>query len=80
MGPRPESELLAKGVGVAVAVLPFVDLSHRPLSSMCAQGVTEEVIHCLTHTDGIRVIARPSAPQPVEAPYDIPSLSQKIRS
>jgi TolB-like protein len=77
-GPSPGSELLAKGVGVPVAVLPFVDLSHRPLSSMCAQGVTEEVIHCLTHTDGIRVISRPSPPQPVEAPYDIPSLSQRF--
>ncbi len=77
-GPSPGSELLAKGVGVAVAVLPFVDLSHRPLSSMCAQGVTEEVIHTLTHTDGIRVISRPAPPQPVEAPYDIPSLSQRF--
>ena len=70
--------MLVKGVGVAVAVLPFVDLSNRPLSSLCAQGVTEELIHCLTHTDGIRVIARPSPPQPVEASYDIPSLSQKF--
>src|SRR3984957_10536979 len=77
-GPSPESELLTKGVGVAVAVLPFVDLSTQPLSSLCAQGVTEEVIHCLTHTDGIRVIARPSAPQSLAAPEDLPSLSQKF--
>ncbi len=70
--------MLTKGVGVAVAVLPFVDLSNRPLSSLCAQGVTEEVIHCLTHTDGIRVIARPSAPQSLAVPDDIPSLSQKF--
>jgi TolB-like protein/tetratricopeptide (TPR) repeat protein len=77
-GPSPESELLTKGVGVAVAVLPFVDLSNQPLSSLCAQGVTEEVIHCLTHTDGIRVIARPSAPQSLSAADDIPSLSQKF--
>jgi TolB-like protein len=77
-GPSPESELLTKGVGVAVAVLPFVDLSNRPLSSLCAQGVTEEVIHCLTHTDGIRVIARPSAPQSLAALDNIPALSQKF--
>jgi TolB-like protein len=77
-GPSPESGLLTKGVGVAVAVLPFVDLSNRPLSSLCAQGITEEVIHCLTHTDGIRVIARPSAPQSLATPDDIPSLSQKF--
>jgi TolB-like protein/tetratricopeptide (TPR) repeat protein len=72
-----ENDLLVPGVGVGVAVLPFVDLSNRPRSALCAQGVTEELIHSLTRTDGIRVIARPSAPQLVEAPQDIPSLSQK---
>ena len=73
-----DSELLVKGIGVAVAVLPFVDLSNRPLSSLCAQGVTEELIDGLAHADGVRVIARPTPPQPVEAPYDVPSLSQKF--
>jgi TolB-like protein len=74
----PENDLLVRGVGVAVAVLPFVDISHRPLSASCAQGVTEELIHSLSRAEGIRVIARPSAPQLVEAPQDIPSLSQKF--
>lgn len=73
-----EGDLLVKGIGVAVAVLPFVDLSNRPLSSLCAQGITEELIDGLAHADGIRVIARPSPPQPAEAPYDIPSMSQKF--
>jgi TolB-like protein len=75
--PPPESDLFVPGVGVGVAVLPFVDLSNRPRSAQCAQAVTEELIHRLTRTDGIRVIARPSAPQLVEAPQDIPSLSQR---
>jgi len=74
----PENDLLVQGVGVAVAVLPFVDISHRPLSALCAQGVTEELIHSLSRAEGIRVIARPSAPQLVEAPQDIPALSQKF--
>lgn len=72
-----EGELLVRGVGVGVAVLPFIDLSNRPRSALCAQGVTEELIHCLSRADGIRLIARPSAPQLVEAPQDIPTLSQK---
>src|SRR5271156_2514295 len=72
--PSPENDLLVKGTGVAVAVLPFVDLSNRPLSALCAQGVTEELIDELSHADGLRVIGRP--PQPVEASYDIPSLSR----
>jgi TolB-like protein len=74
----PENDLLVRGVGIAVAVLPFVDISHRPLSALCAQGLTEELIHNLSRAEGIRVIARPSTPQLVEAPQDIPSLSQKF--
>ncbi|MGB8539606.1 MAG: hypothetical protein WCD57_24490 [Acidobacteriaceae bacterium] len=74
----PESDLLVMGSGVAVAVLPFVDLSNRPLSALCAQAVTEELIDGLAHADGLRVIARPSPLQPVEAPYDVPSLSQRF--
>src|SRR3984885_14916285 len=62
-GVSEDSDLLVRGVGVGVAVLPFVDLSNRPRSTLCAQGVTEELIHSLTRTDGIRLIARPSAPQ-----------------
>ena len=77
-GSSPERDLLVKGVGVAVAVLPVVDLSNRPLSALCAQGITDELIHNLTRTDGIRVIALPSHSQLVEVPRDIPSLSQKF--
>ncbi|MGC2403285.1 MAG: hypothetical protein WA510_26080 [Acidobacteriaceae bacterium] len=73
-----ESDLLVKGAGVAVAVLPLVDLSHTPLSALCAQGVTEELIHSLGRADGIRLIARPPMANAVEAPYDIPSLSQRF--
>jgi TolB-like protein len=76
-GASEESDLLVRGVGVGVAVLPFIDLSNRPRSALCAQGLTDELIHSLSRADGIRVIARPSAPQLVEAPQDIPSLSQK---
>ena len=76
-GASEESDLLVRGVGVGVAVLPFIDLSNRPRSALCAQGLTDELIHSLSRADGIRVIARPSAPQLVDAPQDIPSLSQK---
>jgi TolB-like protein/tetratricopeptide (TPR) repeat protein len=71
--PSPQDDLVVKGVGVAVAVLPLIDLSNRPLSASCAQGVTEELIHNLTRADGVRVITRQSA----DLPEDIPELSQK---
>jgi TolB-like protein len=78
LGSSPQSDLLVKGDGVAVGVLPFVDLSNRPLSALCARDVTEELIHNLTRTDGIRVIARPSPPQLIEVPQDIPALSLRF--
>jgi TolB-like protein len=73
-----DDRLLIEGAGVAVAVLPFVDLSQRPLSARCAQGITDEITHGLTHTSGIRVIARASLSQFIAAPYDLPSLSEKL--
>jgi TolB-like protein/tetratricopeptide (TPR) repeat protein len=77
-GAALEEDLLTKGAGVAVAVLPFLDLSNRPLSASCAQGITDEVTHHLTRAEGIRVIARAFQPSSYGAPYDIPSLSQNF--
>lgn len=71
-------DLLVKGSGVPVAVLPFADLSNRPLSSLCAHGVTDEITHHLALTDGIRVVSSASVTQLIAGPYDIPSLSQKL--
>jgi TolB-like protein len=70
--------LLAKGAGVAVAVLPFLDLSNQPHSAHYARGITDEITHDLAHTDGIRVIAGASLPQGFDVPYDIPALSRKL--
>lgn len=75
---QSSGDLLIKGSGVPVAVLPFADLSNRPLSSLCAQGVTDEITHHLALTDGIRVVSSASVTQLIAAPYDIPSLSQKL--
>jgi TolB-like protein len=75
---QSSGDLLIKGSGVPVAVLPFADLSNRPLSSLCAQGVSDEITHHLALTDGIRVVSSASVTQLIAAPYDIPSLSQKL--
>jgi TolB-like protein/tetratricopeptide (TPR) repeat protein len=71
-------DLLVKGAGVAVAVLPFLDLSNRSFSAQCARGITDEITHNLTRADGIRVIARASLPEGVNTSQDIPALSQKL--
>src|SRR5579862_3772781 len=65
-------DLLIKGTGVPVAVLPFVDLSSQPLSSLCAKGITDEITHHLTLTDGLRVVSSAAITQVTAAPYDIP--------
>lgn len=77
-GAALDQNLLTEGAGVGVAVLPFLDLSNRPLSTSCAQGITDEVIHHLTRAEGIRVIARAFQPNSGDASYDIPSLSQNF--
>lgn len=71
-------DLLARGAGVPVAVLPFADLSNGPLSASFAQGITDEVIHHLTLTEGVRVVSGTSGPQAAVPQHDIPSLSQNL--
>lgn len=61
--------------GIRVAVLPFVDASSGNLSSACAPIITDELIHELVRTDGLRVIAASS----VNAqPRDISAIAQKL--
>jgi TolB-like protein len=68
-----QTELFVHGSGVAVAVIPFVDLSGQPLSAKYALGVTDELIHELMQCDGIRVISANSVAQ-----SEVPALAQKL--
>ena len=76
--PSPAEDFLAKGAGVPVAVLPFLDLSGGRLSRLCAQGLTDEIVHVLAATDGIRVIASASIAQLNEDAPDMPALAQRL--
>jgi TolB-like protein/tetratricopeptide (TPR) repeat protein len=73
-----ESAWLTKGAGVTVGVLPLLDLSGHPLSARCAQAVTDELIHHLTRTDGVRVIARATQQSLEDKLHDAPALSRKF--
>ena len=68
-------ELFGEGGGIRVAVLPFVDASCSNLSSGCAQIITDELIHELVRTDGLRVTAASSV---AAQPRDIPAIAQKL--
>jgi TolB-like protein len=67
--------LFTEGRGIRVAVLPFVDASGGNLSTACAQIITDELIHELVHTDGLRVTAASSV---VAQPRDIPAIARKL--
>jgi TolB-like protein len=71
-------ELFTGGRGIHVAVLPFVDASGSALSGVCAQLITDELIHELVRTDGFRVIAASSVAPLVAQALDVPSLARKL--
>lgn len=70
--------LLAEGDGVSLAVLPFTDLSGQPLSSACAQGLSDELIHALVRSEGINVVSATSVAKCSTMPRDIPSLAREL--
>lgn len=74
----PANELFIEGQGIAIAVLPFVDASRSELSAVCAQGITDELIHELMRTDGLRVTAASSVAQLLSQSLDVPALAQKL--
>lgn len=58
-----EHEIGSEGQGPpdsAVAVLPFEDLSPRGDQAYLADGLTEGLIHALTHVETLQVVARTS--------------------
>ena len=77
--PAPSGkEFLVDGAGVPVAVLQLIDLSGSRLSRLCAQGLTDEIIHVLAATDGIRVVASASVAQLSEEVRDMPALARRF--
>jgi len=68
-------ELFLEEPGIRVAVLPFVDASRGNLSSACAQIITDELIHELVRTDGLRVTA---ASLVAAQPRDIPAIARTL--
>jgi len=68
-------ELFLEGSGIRVAVLPFADASRGNLSTACAQIITDELIHELVRTDGLRVTA---ASLVAAQPRDIPEIARKL--
>ncbi len=66
------------GDGIRIAVLPFLDASGTASSGVCAQLITDDLIHELVRTDGIRVTAASSIAPLVAKAMDIRSLARKL--
>ncbi len=77
-GTVPDGGLFTGGRGIRIAVLPFLDASHSALSGVCAQLITDELIHELVRTDGLRVTAASSVAPLVAQALDVPSLARKL--
>jgi TolB-like protein len=71
-------ELFVEGQGVRIAVLPFVDASRSDLSGAYARIITDELIHELVRTDGLRVTAASSVTPLMTQDLDLPSLARKL--
>lgn len=66
------------GNGIRIAVLPFLDASGGASSSVYAQLITDELIHELVRTDGVRVSAASSVAPLVAKAMDMRSLARTL--
>ncbi|WP_433968592.1 hypothetical protein [Tunturiibacter gelidiferens] len=69
---------LTGGDVIRIAVLPFLDASGTASSGICAQLITDDLIHELVRTDGIRVTAASSVAPLVAKAMGIRSLARKL--
>ena len=59
--PRPARAEGPPEAGVAIAVLPFSDMSPAQDQQYLCEGMAEEVMNALVRVNGIRVASRTSA-------------------
>ncbi|HKR39292.1 MAG TPA: winged helix-turn-helix domain-containing protein, partial [Paraburkholderia sp.] len=62
----------------AIAVLPFVDMSVEQDQQYFAEGLSEEILNLLAHTDTLRVIARTSSFSFKDQNADIKTIAQRL--
>lgn len=67
-----------RGASIRAAVLPFLDASGSAWSGVYAELITDELIHELVRTDGIRVTATSSVAPLVAKEMDICSLARLL--
>ena len=71
--PRP-----APAEAVAIAVLPFSDMSPAKDQEYLCEGMAEEIMNALVRIDGIRVASRTSAFRARQEGGDLPSVARAL--
>jgi serine/threonine-protein kinase len=66
--------------GIAVAVLPFANLSGDPGSEYLSDGISEELMQALARIEGLRVVGRTSAFALKGRREDARDLGQRLRA
>ena len=64
----------------SVAVLPFVNASGEEEIDFISEGITDELIHLLSGTDGLRVPARTSSYRFRDNPNDYEQISSQLQT
>jgi TolB-like protein/Flp pilus assembly protein TadD len=63
---------------VAIAVLPFSDMSPAKDQDFFCEGMAEEIMNALVHVDGIRVASRTSAFKAMEQAGDLQAIGRTL--
>lgn len=69
---------LAPGTGIAIAVLPFENLSPDPEDTFLGDGLAEEILSSLTDLEGLRVTSRTSSFALAKQGLDVPELATRL--
>jgi TolB-like protein/DNA-binding winged helix-turn-helix (wHTH) protein/Tfp pilus assembly protein PilF len=65
-------------IGLLVAVLPFVDMSTTQDQEHFAEGLSEEILNLLAHSDNLKVIARTSSFSFKNQNADVQTIAQRL--
>jgi TolB-like protein/DNA-binding winged helix-turn-helix (wHTH) protein/cytochrome c-type biogenesis protein CcmH/NrfG len=74
---QPAEEVSAH-VAPSIAVLPFVDMSTEQDQEHFAEGLSEEILNLLAHSDALRVIARTSSFSFKGQEADVRTIAQRL--
>jgi TolB-like protein/Tfp pilus assembly protein PilF len=76
--PSVEASAAEAPGSVAIAVLPFTDMSPDKDQDYFCEGMAEEIMNALVHVDGIRVASRTSAFRAVEEGKGLQSIGRAL--